>query len=351
MCALTLWSCAPERIATSRLGSAQFEGRYIDAHMHVHAHYRAAGGIGWDMDAAAKAALAGLDRSGAIGAVIMPPPFPPGRETAYDFEILSDAVRAHPDRFAFLGGGGLLNPMIHSARDIRAVAPDLRQTFEQRAQAILHAGAKGFGEMAALHFSLRRNHPFEEVSPDHPLLLLLADIAAGANVPIDLHMEAVVSDWQVPDRLRARGPDNPLMVHENIAAFERLLAHNRGARIIWAHAGWDNTGHRTVALMRRLLTAHPNLHMSIKVRRSRGPGRTPLDRNGNLRPEWLALLEAFPDRFLMASDQHYYVPGEGRQREADGPARRFFSQLPPQLAGRIGDDNVKRMFGLGRPRL
>ena len=313
VCALILASCAPERLAVSRVGAADYDGRYIDAHMHVHAHYRGLGGVDWDMEAAAKSALAAMDRSGVSAAVIMPPPFPPGRDNAYDYEILTRAVQAHPDRFAFLGGGGLLNPLIHAAKDIATIQPDLRQEFEQRARAILNSDAKGFGEMAALHFSFRRQHPFLEVRPDHPLLLLLADIAAGANVPVDLHMEAVATDWELPAGLKARSPNNPVTVRENIGAFERLLAHNRGARIIWTHAGWDNTGHRTVALMRRLLTGHANLYMSIKIRRPRRPGDTPLDRSGNLRPQWLRLLEDFSDRFVMATDQHYYVPGQGRQ--------------------------------------
>ena len=31
----------------------------------------------------------------------------------------------------------------------------------------------------------------------------------------------------------------------DVAAFERLLAHNRNARFVWAHAGTDSLGTRT----------------------------------------------------------------------------------------------------------
>ena len=99
---------------------------------------------------------------------------------------------------------------------------------------------------------------FESTPPDHPLFLVLADIAADNDMPIDLHMEAVPQDMPTPPRFALRGP-NPSNLKENISALERLLDHNPRPRIIWAHAGWDNTGERTVRLMRSLLAKHPNL--------------------------------------------------------------------------------------------
>ena len=53
-------------------------------------------------------------------------------------------------------------------------------------------GAAGFGEMAAEHFS--GGTPYQFAPPDHPLFLLLADIAARHDVPIDQHMNAVPRD-------------------------------------------------------------------------------------------------------------------------------------------------------------
>lgn len=352
---LALAGCAPEKPVTSRVGTTQiastigtapFDGRYIDAHMHVHAHSRSGGAVSWDMESAANAALAAMDRFGVAASLIMPPPFSPGHDAAYDFEILTEAVRKHPDRFAFLGGGGLLNPLIHAAQEPSQVTADLRRQFAGNARAILGAGARGFGEMTALHLSMNERHPFLEARPDHPLFLLLADIAARAGVPIDLHMEAVPENMDTPRRFLRRSPNNPARLGENIHSFERLLAHNRAAPIIWTHAGWNNTGHRTPALMGRLLDAHPNLFMSIKIRDRGGRGGSPLTADGGIRPAWLRLLADYPNRFLMAADQHYYVPGRGRQRQAERPAKRFFGLLPPALQRRIGHDNAVRLFGL-----
>lgn len=86
--------------------------------------------------------------------------------------------------------------------------------FEQAAEAILRGGAAGFGELAAEHFSSRiGSHPYESAPADHPLFLALADIAARADVPIELHMEAVPRDLPFPNPA-LMGPPNPPAVHE-----------------------------------------------------------------------------------------------------------------------------------------
>jgi hypothetical protein len=100
------------------------------------------------------------------------------------------SARAHGDRFAVLGGRGSLNAMIQDAITAGETSEKLRRKFEARAIAIIKDGAVGFGEMAAEHLSFFSEHPYESAPPDHPLFLLLADIAARLGVPIDLHMEA-----------------------------------------------------------------------------------------------------------------------------------------------------------------
>lgn len=55
-------------------------------------------------------------------------------------------------------------------------------------------------------------------------------------MPIDIHMEAVPDDMPLP--LGLNPSHNPGILKANISAFERLLSHNRKAKIIWAHAGW-----------------------------------------------------------------------------------------------------------------
>ncbi len=192
--------------------------------------------------------------------------------------------------------------------------------------------------MTAEHFDGAT--PYQYAPPDHPLYLLLADIAAEHGVPIDLHMEAVPQDMPLPAGLKS--PPNPPMLHANIAAFERLLAHNPSARIIWAHAGADGTGYRTPDLCRRLLLAHANLYMEIKTDPLARGMNYPLA-DGRIKPEWLKLFTDFPDRFIMGSDQHY--------PESKAPEQRWqelvllFNQLPRDVRRKIGTENVARIYG------
>jgi predicted TIM-barrel fold metal-dependent hydrolase len=230
--------------------------------------------------------------------------------------------------------------IIESARTGQA-SPELQKKFKERAEAILAAGAVGFGEMSAEHFPSAT--PYEYAPPDHPLLLLLADIAAQHDAPITIHMEAVPQDMDLPAPLKS--PPNPPRLHANIAAFERLLTHNPRAKIVWAHLGWDNTGYRTPELTRRLLEAHPNLFMEIKLDPVDTGKATPLTNgaSGTLKPEWQKLFTDFQDRFVMGTDQHY--------PQSSGPQRwqaavLLFNQLPVAVRQKIGTENAIRIYHL-----
>lgn len=274
--------------------------------------------------------------------ILLPPPYPAGHRNTYGRRELESIARAHPDRFAFVAGGESLNPMIHRTAP-GDVTPEIVAEFRREAEAIARSGAAGFGELTAEHFSSGQgNHPYESTWPDHPLLLVLADVAAENGMPIDLHMEAVPRDMPFPERLA--GGSNPESLKENILGFERLLAHNRNARVVWAHAGWDLTGERTVPLMRALLARHSNLYMSVKLD-TRGPQRTSaLDAEGAVRPGWLAMLREFPDRFMVGSDQFHDQATERLAR-----ARTFADGLPADIALRVARENALRVYRLNKP--
>ncbi len=313
---------------------------------HAHLQWEALSGGSPEM--AARTAVQIMDRLGVKKTLIAPPPFPPRMLGMYDYKALIEASRKYPERFAVMAGGGSLNPIIHSVRP-EEITPDIRRNFEETAKEILRNGAVGFSELTTEHFSLHAGHPYLSTIPDHPLFLLLAEIAANHDVPIDLHMEAIPRDIPLPEKLGC--PPNPRTLPENIAAFERLLSHNRGARIIWAHAGWDNTGYRTVPLMRQLLQRHSNLYMSVKIQGPLHPENTPLNERGEIREEWLDLLRSFPDRFVIGSDTFYGVTGEvtwrtptGEPQPREDPTWVFLRKLPPDLARKIAYENVLQIY-------
>lgn len=317
----------------------------------THAHLAAdtdRGNGDMDWKGAANNALATMDKFGIRTAVILPPPLPPDRSDDSLIDGFFEIARQHPDRFAVAGGGASLNGMIQRTRPDR-VSERLRQRFTERAEELVRRGAVGFGEMTALHFSLFQGHPFEESPPDHPLFLLLADLAARHDIPIDLHMEAVAQEWPVSDQLHRRGNSNPERVSANIAAFERLLAHNRRARIIWVHVGMDSTGHRTVDLTRRLLRENANLFISITSNQL-AEGEDWFFKPGTgLNPRWRALILEFPDRFMIGTDTFFQPDSPLRKM----PDRTPFalgvtggSALPPEVRRKVAFANAERLFKL-----
>lgn len=289
-----------------------------------------------------------MDRYGVSMTFIVPPPLPPNIAPSYDYEEIVPAIRSHPKRFAFLAGGGSLNSMIIGTPP-GAVSDALKETFRQRAQEILASGALGFGEVTASHFSGPDVGMYESTEADHPLLLLLTDIAAERGVPIDMHFDVVPRDMPAPPNIRSALNANPPDLKENLAAFERLLAHNPNARIVWSHAGSDPTRERTVSLMRRLLDAHPNLYMSIRIA-GRGPHPTvPLGPDGRIKPEWRTLFIDYHNRFVMQSDAFYQLPPPLKARgtkDALELGRELLSQLPEDIARAIAYENTQRIYNL-----
>jgi predicted TIM-barrel fold metal-dependent hydrolase len=292
-----------------------------------------------DIPGTIRTSLAALGRENAAMIFLQMPPDTFDHPGHYDAEIILSAAKKYPGKLAVIGGGGTLNAMIIQAAATGDAGPAVQKKFKERAEELLREGVIGFGEMTAEHFDGLT--PYQYAPADHPLYLLLADIAAEHGVPFDIHMEAVPQDMALPAGLKS--PPNPPRLHANIAAFERLLAHNPRAKIIWAHAGSDFTGFRTVDLNRRLLQAHPNLYMEIKAD-PEAPGLNyPIAEDGKIKPDWLKLFMDFQDRFIIGSDQHYPEPkGQDRRWQEDVLV---FNQLPPDVRRKIGTENIVSIYG------
>lgn len=326
---------------------AYAQSEWIDAHVHLIADK----GSLDDFDEAARAALQIMDSNGIKKMVVMSPPRP---NENFDLESLKGVMAKYGSRIAVFGGGGSLNPMLQEAGHSANVSDEVRRRFETTAEAYLADGAKGFGEIAAHHVSLLPSHGYESVSADHPLMLLLADIAARQGVPIDLHFDPVPEDSPTPSQLVS--PRNPPMLKANLAGLEHLLEHNRKTTIMWAHAGSDPVGFFTPQLVREMLGRHPNLSFSIRpLYKSPTALINPL---GRVNQEWIAVFRNFPDRFVIGTDSfivasNYRGPdapktfamAAEKQRNA---VKTLLNALPEDLARRIGFENAERIYKLGQ---
>ncbi len=131
-----------------------------------------------------------------------------------------------------------------------------------------------------------------------------------------------------------------VLAHVDDEAVDLLMAHTpskgRDTRLIWAHTG---IGGAPVARVRQMMERYPKLMGELSYR----PGLT-CD-GGKLCPEWRALIEAFPDRFLVGSDTWI----NQRWSSYDDIMRTYrvwLGDLPPALAQRVAWGNAAGVFGV-----
>ncbi|BBK41280.1 hypothetical protein STVA_13000 [Allostella vacuolata] len=130
----------------------------------------------------------------------------------------------------------------------------------------------------------------------------------------------------------ARGHGLFLHAHSDAAAVERLFAQDPDARILWAHSGFDGPGN-----VRTMLERHPRLWCDLAFRSDHAPG-------GRLDPEWRALLEDFPDRFMLGTDTFAPERWHSVGRHAAW-SRGWLAELAPPLAERIAWRNAEALAG------
>ncbi len=110
---------------------------------------------------------------------------------------------------------------------------------------------------------------------------------------------------------------------------------------------------RTVDLTRKLLLDHSNLFLSIRVAggmqaRNVVHPTFPLDGEGRVKEEWLALFQEFPDRFVIGSDE---IVQKGNRHPSAGSIKStvgLLQQLPMELQQKIGYENAYRLYKLER---
>ena len=115
--------------------------------------------------------------------------------------------------------------MLHDAKDEKEVSEAEKKAFRKKAEELLDAGAVGLGEIAIMHLSLDEGHPYECVAGDHPLLLLLSDIAAERDKP--LHRDGSRHQRKEEERQEHEAPLRQLL--DALGQFFDQSAHGRFA--------------------------------------------------------------------------------------------------------------------------
>ena len=154
----------------------------------------------------------------------------------------------------------------------------------------------------------------------------------------EFHLFGADAELPVPRRLVQLAKQYGLMLHahSDADAIDRLFRQFPEAKILWAHAGFEQPER-----VREMLRKHPNLWADLAFRSDQGSG-------GRVNPEWRAAFMEFPDRFMVGTDtfvpeRWHYVP------EHATFSRAWLADLPIDLAEKIAWKNGEALFGGSRP--
>jgi hypothetical protein len=227
-------------------------------------------------------------------------------------------------RFIPVAGDVAINSLVCRERggyeqDAWELRVDALLDYLNQLEADLQAGLfKGIGELQLNRLPGSPNFLCRQPA-DSPLMRRLWELSATYEVPLFVHMD---------------GTDDA------IAEMERLLTSDRRGTWVWLHTGMFVEP----PALRDLLRRNPNLYLELSNRGSVNhlPHSTIIDTNGTLRDDWKALIEEFPNRFILGTD----VPSFTLYEDAIRFWRVILDQLTPQTATQFASGNAQRLLRL-----
>ncbi|AZE88467.1 5-oxo-L-prolinase, putative [Pseudomonas orientalis] len=184
---------------------------------------------------------------------------------------------------------------------------------------------QGIGEVFTRHDDLTALTSGDTPRANNEAMTRIYHLAAENDLPVMLH-----------SNITSKRERNPLY----LAEVEQPLRNHPHTRFIWAHAGTSKEIHRhqvqmdfLLPTLNRLLEAYPNLYIDLSW-----SVLTPylLDGAGKPRPEWVKLVERFPDRFMLGSDVVGRFNKLGKEMRGFDP---FLDALPEDVAHKVARDN------------
>jgi hypothetical protein len=124
-----------------------------------------------------------------------------------------------------------------------------------------------------------------------------------------------------------------LHAHSDERAVTHLFTVDPGARVLWAHAGFAGP-----AAVRAMVERYPTLWVEFAFR---GDVAT----SGQLDADWRALVEQYPERFMIGTDS-YVVSRWASMPAILGAVRAWCATLPPVLRDNLAWRNAARLLGV-----
>ncbi len=181
-------------------------------------------------------------------------------------------------------------------------------------------GFFGIGEISVSHFP-GRGFPEADFDPNGHVMRGILGVARRYAVPVTMHVEVT--------RLRE---------------LEEVISDFRDVTVIWAHGGYT-----PLVLAERMLARHPNLVYELSARtwqrHPRSPDYTMLRNDVEVWPEWIALIERMPDRFIVGTDASVRSMASDQRKITS--VKNLLDQLSPQVRQMVAGENLNRILGIG----
>lgn len=153
----------------------------------------------------------------------------------------------------------------------------------------------------------------------------------------EYHVSGEDADLPVVRRVVQMAREHRLALHSHsdADAIERQFKQDAGARILWAHSGFDSP-----ANVRALLRRHRNLWCDLAFRSDHAMVDA---QRGRVETGWREAFLEFPDRFLVGTDtftpERWFYVGEHARW-----SRMWLADLPRDVAEAIAWRNGDRLF-------
>ncbi|MEE1888138.1 amidohydrolase family protein [Pseudomonas carassii] len=189
---------------------------------------------------------------------------------------------------------------------------------------------QGIGEVFTRHDDLTALTSGDTPRANNEAMTRIYHLAAERDLPVLLH-----------SNITSKRERNPLY----LAEIEEPLRNHPHTRFIWAHAGSSLEIHRhqeqmdfLLPVLTRLLEDYPNLYVDLSW-----SVLEPylLDPQGAPRQDWLALVERFPQRFVLGSDLVGRFDSLGEQMHGFDP---FLDALPAAVAEQVSRTNFVNLL-------
>lgn len=246
-------------------------------------------------------------------------------------KVMEDYRRELGDRFIAWGGQSELNSIYfkYGIEAVEDVNNPLIQSMLREGEEDLREGRiKGFGEIFVNNSTTSKHPSFRrKFRADAPSIRALFGLVARYNSFLAFHME--------PDK-------------NSIAQLEHLLSSDLKGRIIWNHAGCYTQANT----VRKLLSRHPNLYCDLSFRYPPVANSKVVSKNPNYQifggygapdPDWLKLIEEFPDRFMIGTDTYSRYRYDLSIKEV---REKLLPYLSITTSRKVAYENAQRLFGL-----